>query len=620
MATQGVKVLVRIRPAKSPTSDLCTSFTPSTVTIPKPFHDDGSKTYSFDSVLGPESCQDDVFEEVQVLLKEVFQGRNSTIFAYGQTGSGKTFTMDAHTLSGSTSNPSVLLDRQNPGITARSVDFVFDHIERNALDAVVHASFVEVYNDQAFDLLVQNSNSCELKKLEVRTVDRKVSIRGLTSERHCVKAKNNSRNKAQRPFIPITSDDPAYAPLRMQIETTTVDANGEKTFRSKLCLIDLAGSEDNRYTGNEGQRMKESRFINSSLFAIRSVVLALKENKKEVPYRNSTVTKLLVDCLGGSACALAVICCAPESENLQPTHSTLEFARDCCFIQNNIEINEVKRRPPAAAIAAEEHAKALELYLLKRELEKKEKMEARRSGLKEDDVKAIVKSMMDERDEEEKAKKRKRAEDRLQNALRVLNKANRSTLEELKFIGPSRSEKILNARSSGPFTKPSDLTSAGLSRKELNTIFLASRQCESGLRCFDIAFNIPILVPSRRERQRSCRWGFGTKRVLEETSARKKDLHRSGIVKGLVAIGAAGVFGTAGGSSAPKYRLGGDSNTTAPSLPTTPTGDSTTTIVCTAFGPNSGGQGGTTTGTSTALLPTGCGTLISILTLPAANP
>ncbi|RKO89635.1 hypothetical protein BDK51DRAFT_34977 [Blyttiomyces helicus] len=164
-------------------------------------------------------------------------------------------------------------------------------------------------------------------------------------------------------------------------------------------------------TGNEGQRMKESRFINSSLFAIRSVVLALKENKTlkenkalkenktEVPYRNSTITKLLVDCLGGSACALAVICCAPETENLQPTHSTLEFARDCCFIQNNIEINKTKKKPQAAAIAAEEQAKSIELYNLKRDIEKKDRQLER---LRKDFDEAEARYRRDEASRDEK--------------------------------------------------------------------------------------------------------------------------------------------------------------------------------------------------------------------------
>ncbi|KAJ3298147.1 Kinesin-like protein kif22 [Borealophlyctis nickersoniae] len=479
---QSVKVVVRVRPAKQG-AEVCAVVGDGTVTIPKPYHDNGSKTYSFDKVFGPEATQSSIFGEVEPIIREVFEGRNATVFAYGQSGAGKTHTMDAHSLTGPASNPTVVLNKENAGITFRAVEFLFEHIRKTGLDAQVFASFMENYNDEVYDLL-KNAPGGELQKLRVMSAYQKVVVQNLSEnhvqtpeefERYHITALKNRTTAGTK--LNVSS---SRSHLMVQLTVRTKVPNSELT--AKLCLVDLAGSEDNRYTGNQGDRFGESCHINSSLFALRSVVSALKENKKQIPYRNSKITQLLSDSLGGTANAMAVVCCAPEMENILPTHNSLEFAKDCCFIKNCVEVHETKRKstgsidkeresevpPPkkpntsVAPLAIPQPAQAahdpvdmakLVAPLVLQLLAEKNKASA------------------DEENRTPATTTTTGSEQSVERILATMNTGDAKELQKLKFVGPARAKKILKAREDGVFAKPGDLVRAGFSAEMVKTLF-----------------------------------------------------------------------------------------------------------------------------------------------------
>ncbi|KAI8816707.1 P-loop containing nucleoside triphosphate hydrolase protein [Fimicolochytrium jonesii] len=483
---QALKVVVRVRPPKNANCELAATVEENSkagkarIVIPKPFHDNGTKAYSFDKVYGPKAGQADVFVEVENLLKDVFDGKNATVFAYGQTGSGKTHTMNAYSMTGSMNNPTITIVREDAGITYRAVDWIFDHIQRHELNARVCASFLEIYNDEVYDLLPRSAATGELRKLRLMTAGRKVTVQGLSEE---VVADSAAFEKLF--VVALLHRTTAGTKLNVlssrshfMVQLTIRIAGEHKDLTSKLALIDLAGSEDNRYTGNEGERFEESRHINASLFAIRNVVSALKDSKAQIPYRNSKITQLLCDSLGGTASSLAVVCCAPELDNLHPTHNSLEFAKDCCFIKNCVEVNEVRRKPRISDNTEKEMRVPEAITTSERRPSRDNKEnESSEQKVSLKDVEKLFRPMMEtliaEREIQLRRTLNTEKEEQqvvVDNILRVMNTAGLKELKALKMIGTQRANKIIQARETKPFETPHDLMRIGLSQELLNTI------------------------------------------------------------------------------------------------------------------------------------------------------
>ncbi|KAJ3173491.1 Kinesin-like protein kif27 [Geranomyces variabilis] len=557
---QALKVIVRIRPPQSippqcdssPPPSLATTITESTVTIPKPYHDSATKSYAFDRVFGPAATQTDVFAHVEPLLCDVLAGRNVSVFAYGQTGSGKTHTMNA--CAGGRGDHSGAA----AGITYRAVDWIFDRIARDKLvDAKVCASFMEIYNDEVYDLLPRGGSSSnssggggaagELRKLKVMTAGRKVTVIGLDQaavadspafaklfeaalrQRSTAGTKLNVSSSRSHflvqltvthvdtpqrpPRLPSSSSSPAASlsnttstpssksalppPSRASTPRSAVSALRELT--SKLTLIDLAGSEDNRFTGNQGDRFEESRHINASLFAIRSVVSALKEesnissssnsnasNHKPIPYRNSKITQLLSDSLGGTASSLAVVCCSPEMSDLMPTHNSLEFASHCCLIRNNVVVNEVRKRPSHASDGPAVGAAEKKAHRLSKENSDPSTtaisttLKDRRVTLKEAEIllrPLVEASILAERERELAQAAQSTHAQLTERILETMNNAPPSQLRQLKMIGPQRAGMIVKARENGrAFESVGDLQRIGFSRDLLGTVLQVNFQ------------------------------------------------------------------------------------------------------------------------------------------------
>jgi len=276
----------------------------------------GKRKFEFDQVLGPQSTQEHVYSTVAPLISSVLDGYNVCIFAYGQTGSGKTFTMEG--------NPEM------PGISRRAVGDIFTQIvERDGDESVrVRLSMLEVYNEEIKDLLDPKKD----KKLDRLTVDPLlgVVVDGLAEEdvgsakevEDAVAKGQKSRSTACTNMNEHSSR--SHLILRLYI-TSTNKTSGDVS-HAKLSLVDLAGSERVKKSGAEGKALAEAQGINKSLAALGNVIRSLATNQGHVPYRNSKLTHILSDSIGGDAKTLMFANINPAEMHIPETLCALNFA------------------------------------------------------------------------------------------------------------------------------------------------------------------------------------------------------------------------------------------------------------------------------------------------------
>ncbi|GAX80690.1 hypothetical protein CEUSTIGMA_g8125.t1 [Chlamydomonas eustigma] len=277
----------------------------------------GGKDFEFDRVFAPTDGQDKVFDEVSALVVSVLDGFNVCIMAYGQTGSGKTFTMEG--------------PESDPGVNSRALRELFS-VAKERSDNFTYsfkASILEIYNEQIFDLLLsgkeqddkldikQGSDGCmHVPGLKVESVSSTVEVEALIG-----------RGKSNRStFATNMNEHSSRSHLVLSVYITAVAKAGGTTFKGKLHLIDLAGSERLSKTGAQGDRLKEAQNINKSLSALGDVIQALQQREKHIPYRNSKLTRLLEDSLGSSSKCVMVVNVSPATENVPETKCSLEFA------------------------------------------------------------------------------------------------------------------------------------------------------------------------------------------------------------------------------------------------------------------------------------------------------
>jgi kinesin family protein 22 len=257
-------------------------------------------------------------------LNETLRGRNLTLFAYGQTGSGaKILIGKTHTMNG------IPGER---GIIPRVIETLL------AEKTTVTASFIEIYNEKIFDLLNKQA------PLDLReTSDKEIIIAGISSVEiptisEFQNYQNTALSKRQTASTNLNTES-SRSHYILQINITKKE--GLKLYCSKIHLIDLAGSEDNKRTGNHGKRMNESCHINKSLFALGQVVEALNKSQTRIPYRESKITRFLQDSLGGKSIGVLIACCSSEQEDFIDTFNTLNFTTKCSLVKNVVQTNEV---------------------------------------------------------------------------------------------------------------------------------------------------------------------------------------------------------------------------------------------------------------------------------------
>ncbi|XP_071092118.1 kinesin-like protein KIFC3 [Haliotis cracherodii] len=274
------------------------------------------QTFEMDRVFTDTSTQIEVFEEVKALVTSCIDGFNVCIFAYGQTGSGKTYTMEG---------PS-----SDPGINQRALQELFRETSEKGRDwqFTITVSVVEIYNENLRDLL-NNDNGT---KLEVKmNPDGGFHVPGLTHYQVATVQDVNKvfamgqRNRATATTNMNEHSSRSHALLCVTITGVNKTTNTKTV--GKLNLVDLAGSERVSKSGADGARLKEAQNINKSLSCLGDVIHALRSKQNHVPYRNSRLTYLLQDSLGGDSKTLMIVQVAPVERNVSETTCSLNFAQ-----------------------------------------------------------------------------------------------------------------------------------------------------------------------------------------------------------------------------------------------------------------------------------------------------
>ncbi|XP_015670870.1 kinesin-like protein KIF18A [Protobothrops mucrosquamatus] len=291
--------------------------------------------FVFDAVYDEHSTQLEVFEDTtKTFLGGFLNGYNCTVLAYGATGAGKTHTM--------------LGTPEDPGVMYLTMMELYNSIDRMKEEkhCAIAVSYLEVYNEQIRDLLVDSG------PLAVREDPQKgVLIHGLTL--HQPKSADEilqmldygNKNRTQHPTDVNASSSRSHAVFQIYLRQEDKTASISQNVRiAKMCLIDLAGSERASATNAKGARFREGANINRSLLALGNVINALADSKKKnqhIPYRNSKLTRLLKDSLGGNCRTIIIAAISPSSLFFDDTYNTLKYANRAKDIKSSIKSNVV---------------------------------------------------------------------------------------------------------------------------------------------------------------------------------------------------------------------------------------------------------------------------------------
>ncbi|XP_023264781.1 kinesin-1 heavy chain-like isoform X1 [Seriola lalandi dorsalis] len=324
-----IKVVCRFRPLNS--SELARG----DQYIPKFKGEDcvlmAGKPYYFDRVFQSNTTQVQFYNAVaQQIVKDVLEGYNGTIFAYGQTSSGKTHTMEGK-----------LHDEDMMGIIPRIVQDIFNYIysmDEN-LEFHIKVSYFEIYLDKIRDLLDVTKTNLSVHEDKNRVP----FVKGCTERFVCspqevmdaIDEGKNNRSVAVTNMNEHSSRSHSIFLINIKQENTQT----EQKLTGKLYLVDLAGSEKVGKTGAEGTVLDEAKMINKSLSSLGIVISALAEGSSYIPYRDSKMTRILQDSLGGNCRTTMVICCSPSAYNDAETKTTLQFGQRAKTIKNNVSLN-----------------------------------------------------------------------------------------------------------------------------------------------------------------------------------------------------------------------------------------------------------------------------------------
>ncbi|CAF4295397.1 unnamed protein product [Rotaria socialis] len=297
--------------------------------------DESTHAFFFDAVYDWTSKQKDVYEQTaRPLVDSVLEGFNGTIFAYGQTGTGKTFTMEG-----------VRSQVELRGIIPSSFAHIFDSIAHGtSRQFLVRASYLEIYNESIRDLLSKDQN----KRLQLQEHPKEgVHVHDLSSFitknvqeiEHVMTTGNLNRSTGATNMNEHSSR--SHAIFIITVESSELGTDGKPHICvGKLNLVDLAGSERQAKTGSTGDRFKEATNINLSLSVLGNVISALVDGSSHVPYRDSKLTRLLQNSLGGNSKTIMIATLGPANYNYEESLTTLRYANRAKNIKNQPRINE----------------------------------------------------------------------------------------------------------------------------------------------------------------------------------------------------------------------------------------------------------------------------------------
>ena len=342
-----IKVLIRTRPTQifaSKNINISSMDNKINITIPK----NESKglinnqkenwTFQFDKILH-NVAQEEVFEFVKSIIGGATRGLNGTVFAYGQTGSGKTFTM-----SGSSTNFNYR------GIVPRAITRLFQELGgKPEYDSHVSISYLEIYNEIVFDLLSPLPTNEQKGQINFQEDSRgNVVVKGLSKHQVANEEEafnllfEGESNRTVSEHQLNKASTRSHCIFTINVEMKSKIESSEKVLASKLNFVDLAGSERVKETGSSGLALKEAAYINKSLTFLEQVVVSLtdKTKRKEyVPYRQSKLTHILKDSIGGNCKTIMIATIWPEEKFILDTLSTLNFARRMKSVVNDLSVN-----------------------------------------------------------------------------------------------------------------------------------------------------------------------------------------------------------------------------------------------------------------------------------------
>eukprot|EP00069_Balaena_mysticetus_P020552 bmy_12946T0 len=357
---------------------ICTSVTPGE---PQVFLGK-DKAFTFDYVFDIDSQQEQIYTQcIEKLIEGCFEGYNATVFAYGQTGAGKTYTM------GTGFDVNIVEEEQ--GIISRAVKHLFKSIEekkhtsiKNGLpppDFKVNAQFLELYNEEVLDLFDTTRDiDAKNKKSNIRIHEDSaggIYTVGVTTRTmmQCLKLGALSRTTASTQMNVQSSRSHAIFTIHLcqtrmcpQIDAESAtdnkvisessQMNEFETLTAKFHFVDLAGSERLKRTGATGERAKEGISINCGLLALGNVISALGDKSKRathVPYRDSKLTRLLQDSLGGNSQTIMIACVSPSDRDFMETLNTLKYANRARNIKNKVMVNQDRASQQINALRSE---------------------------------------------------------------------------------------------------------------------------------------------------------------------------------------------------------------------------------------------------------------------------
>jgi len=317
----------------------------------------GVKNFEFYRVLDENATQEDVFDHVKPLLQSAIDGFNLCIFAYGQTGSGKTFTIHGDAIG------------SQQGLIPRTADYIFKTLEKQICTRSesfnISCSMVELYLDNLIDLFEQYQDNQETfvtpqhrfssqQSLQKKKPQLRQSKNGKMSVTNCVEVDVNNTmqllellefgNESKQVFKTDMNDQSSRShtifTIKITIQGSTQPNSSNPQGRqykreAKIALVDLAGSERVSRSNSTGDRFKETQHINKSLSALGDVIAALSTHQKHIPYRNSKLTLMLQDMIGGNSKTLMFANISPDRRSLSETISTLSFASRVKCVQNH---------------------------------------------------------------------------------------------------------------------------------------------------------------------------------------------------------------------------------------------------------------------------------------------
>eukprot|EP00026_Physarum_polycephalum_P003420 Phypoly_transcript_03431.p1 GENE.Phypoly_transcript_03431~~Phypoly_transcript_03431.p1 ORF type:complete len:769 (+),score=259.97 Phypoly_transcript_03431:195-2309(+) len=352
-----IRVYCRVRPLSNDelarNDDNVVSFPEENVMLVNNPQTNQKKSFEFEKIYNPELQQEAIFKDTEPLITSVCDGYNVCIFAYGQTGSGKTYTMEG--------------TKENPGVNLRALNELFRVAQERAADYKfeISVSVLEIYNETIHDLLVKPAKgNVTPTKYEIKQGPNGMYVPDLTSvqvhsaadvlrvmalgAQHRATSSTNMNEHSSR----------SHALLSVVVTTQNLITGSISV--GKLTLVDLAGSERVSKSGVTKERMTEAQNINKSLSALGDVIASLAQKNAHIPYRNSKLTYLLQDSLGGDSKTLMFVQISPSSDNVGESLCSLNFAARV----RSVELGQAKKHVgdanTAEMVKMKAHIKKLE--------------------------------------------------------------------------------------------------------------------------------------------------------------------------------------------------------------------------------------------------------------------